>query len=158
MSKAIPLATAPLHSYGTVCGDLYLYATREEESARRTQLLEGKVQIAPRGNVLTTRVDHLQVHARFRPTRVAERGGVSRQGAPSLSVTHVHHSLRGVADQAGCNQSQCTLPSCEEGACYHRNTPRLLLNPPLPDMRNKMALFQNSEDLPVRPSDKTSTR
>ena len=26
--------------------------TREEESARRTQLLEGNVQIAPRGNVL----------------------------------------------------------------------------------------------------------
>lgn len=62
MSKATPLATATLHSYGMVSGDSYLYTTREEESAR-TQLLEGNVQIAPRGNVLTTRVDHLQVHA-----------------------------------------------------------------------------------------------
>ena len=73
----------------------------------------------PRGNVLTTRVDHLQVHAWFRLTWVAERGWISRQGASPLPVAHVHHSFCGIADQAGCNQSHRTLQRCKQ----HHSSP-----------------------------------
>jgi hypothetical protein len=57
------------------------------------------------GQVLTARVDHLEIHAGLRLARVAERRRVCGQGATSLAVADVHHRLGGVAHETRCNQT-----------------------------------------------------
>lgn len=66
----------------------------------QTGRVEKKAE-AVRLAILTAGVDHLQIHAHISLAGTSKGAGIGGHRAASSAMTDLHHSLRGIGDQAG---------------------------------------------------------